>query len=227
MEAQQEQNVQQQPKTNQHDQQPKKEGRKICARCNRPERVCLCPSLPDSPIDILGTVRTHNGLHEARVTCIAANGFRFLPAAVCPCALAQVVVLQHPHELKKALATVPLLKQVPQPGMSSTDDLCGRSGACLQQKMHAPNPRALSKYCRSTSVRSTAQCVCDQHLQSSHSHWSNACNHLPLTGAACRALFAAAVLKHASGHSTDVSDVHVCIRVRRHSSTSTFWWAAS
>lgn len=53
-----------------------------CAHVHRrPERVCLCPGLPQNPQQCLG----------------------------------RVFVLQHPHELKKALATVPLLPACLEP----------------------------------------------------------------------------------------------------------------
>lgn len=50
--------------------------RTICARCARPACVCLCDSLPATPLHLSGLV----------------------------------VVLQHPAEQKRALATVPLLE---------------------------------------------------------------------------------------------------------------------
>lgn len=50
--------------------------RTICARCARPVCVCLCDSLPTTPLHLSGLV----------------------------------VVLQHPAEQKRALATVPLLE---------------------------------------------------------------------------------------------------------------------
>mmetsp|Transcript_11610 Transcript_11610/g.24768 ORF Transcript_11610/g.24768 Transcript_11610/m.24768 type:complete len:398 (-) Transcript_11610:210-1403(-) len=59
--------------------EPPKQKRKICERCNFPERTCICPSLPPTPLAPL--------FQKCRV-----------------------VVLRHPHELRRKNSSLPLVE---------------------------------------------------------------------------------------------------------------------